>query len=540
MKEKEENINDNNSKDKNDFLNNDINYYELFDKIIKQIDKDILKDTNLVQIDNNEIINKIQNIFIKLFSDGKNLLEIKNKFGNNLSQYYLSTGKIILSLEIVKIYYKILINEIDGKKNFVVWLINNNSNEKNLFEIGVEIQSNPKDIIYFYKQVFEIIEKLNINYIVYQILEKRKENIFILSIKEDKYYLLLFLYEKTKKYFPSSNPLEIKNRLGLAPLHLSSYYLSREMTDMLLISGCNVNIEDKRKNIPLHFAVKGGDLSIVKKLIFYGGDKKKLNNEKLSPTDYAKKYGNSTMVNLFTNNPFNQLGSLKNKKFDKLFILLLLGCVIIKYTINKHFWKSYISDFICLVSFLYIIIRSKNYYLFNYLNNKKDSNNISFEDLFIQCNFDKIKIKKICSKCKILKKYGTKHCIVCDSCVEGFDHHCYWINKCINNEILPEFIIFLLITLLCLSINLALFFLEIKKILFNKNISRDFSYYLNISLLLLYLFIFSFGIAIIVSLLYQRLIDKIKSKKKMTLEENLLNTKNNEDDGIEKHNIINN
>ena len=269
MKEKEENINDNNSKDKNDFLNNDINYYELFDKIIKQIDKDILKDTNLVQIDNNEIINKIQNIFIKLFSDGKNLLEIKNKFGNNLSQYYLSTGKIILSLEIVKIYYKILINEINGIKNFVVWLINNNSNEKNLFEIGVEIQSNPKDIIYFYKQLFEIIEKLNINYIVYQILEKRKENIFILSIKEDKYYLLLFLYEKTKKYFPSSNPLEIKNRLGLAPLHLSSYYLSREMTDMLLISGCNVNIEDKRKNIPLDFAEKGGNLSIAKKLIFY-------------------------------------------------------------------------------------------------------------------------------------------------------------------------------------------------------------------------------------------------------------------------------
>ena len=37
--------------------------------------------------------------------------------------------------------------------------------EKNIFEIGVEIQSNMKDIIYFYKQLFEIVEKLKNNYI---------------------------------------------------------------------------------------------------------------------------------------------------------------------------------------------------------------------------------------------------------------------------------------------------------------------------------------------------------------------------------------
>ena len=253
-----------------------------------------------------------------IFSDSKNLLEIKNKFGNNLSQYYLSSSRIILSLEIIKIYYKIYINEIDGQKNFIDWLINSNKNEKNIFEIGIEIQSNPKEIIYFYKQLFEIIEKIPNNNIIYRILEKRKENIFILSIKEDKYYLLLFLYEKIKKYYPSSNPLDIKNKLGLAPLHFSSYYLSREITDMLLISGCDVNIEDNRKNIPLHFAVKGGDLSIVKKLIFYGGDRKKVNNEKLAASDFAKKYGNSAMINLFTSYPFNDIVNLKDKKYDKL------------------------------------------------------------------------------------------------------------------------------------------------------------------------------------------------------------------------------
>ena len=539
MKEKKENEENINLNTNIKAMKDDINNYELFDKIVKQIDEDILKDKNLIKVDDNEILTKIHNYFFQLFSDSKNLLEIKNKFGNNLSQYYLSSSRIILSLEIIKIYYKIYINEIDGQKNFIDWLINSNKNEKNIFEIGIEIQSNPKEIIYFYKQLFEIIEKIPNNNIIYRILEKRKENIFILSIKEDKYYLLLFLYEKIKKYYPSSNPLDIKNKLGLAPLHFSSYYLSREITDMLLISGCDVNIEDNRKNIPLHFAVKGGDLSIVKKLIFYGGDRKKVNNEKLAPSDFAKKYGNSAMINLFTSYPFNDIVNLKDKKYDKLFILLLLGCVLVKYIIYNNFWKSYITDFFCLISFIYLIIKSTDYYLFNYTNNK-DPNDITFEDLFIQCNFDKLKIKKICSKCKIIKKFGTKHCIVCDSCVEDFDHHCFWINKCINTKIIPEFIIFLLIILLGLIINLVSFYFELKRILLNKNISKNYTYYISISLLILYLFIFCFGIAIIGSLLYQRLVDKIKSKKKMTLEENLLNQKINEDEVVEKNNNINN
>ena len=539
MKEKEENIGEKNEKITIDIINNNINNFDLFDKIIKRIDEDILKGINFMKNNSLEVINKIHNTFQQLFSTKENLFEIKNKYGNTLSQYYLSSGKIFLSLEIVKIYYKIYKDQSEYEKDFMNWLINDNTDGKNIFEIGIEIQSSPKDIIYFYKQLFETIENFKNNYIIYRILEKRKENIFILSIKEDKYFLLLFLYEKIKKYYPSSNPLNIKNKLGLAPLHFSCYYLSREITDMLLISGCDVNIEDNRQNIPLHFAVKGGDLSIVKKLIFYEGNKEKLNNEKLTPSDYAKKYGNSAMINLFTKNPFNKIVPLKDKKFDKLFIVFLFGCVLVKYGIYNSFWKSFISDFLCLISFLYIIIKSKNYYLFNYEDNKKDSTDITYESLFEQCNYNKNKIKKICSKCKIIKKFGTIHCIVCDSCVENFDHHCYWINKCINSKIIPEFITFLIITLICLVINLYVFYFEFKRIITNKNISKDFSYYFSLIAITLYLFIFGFGIAIITSLLYERLVEKIKSKKKITLEENLLNKKNYEEEN-EKHNCINN
>ena len=531
MKENDENLGETDStKILVDF--NDINKVELFDKIIKQINENILKEKNIFKNDEKELIDNLNSIFFKLISDGKNLFDIKNKFGNNLSQYYLSSGQIFLSLEIIKIYYKIYIDDNNKEKNFVDWLINDNNNGKNIFEIGVEIQSNPRDIICFYKGILEIIEKLNNNYIIYQILEKRKENIFILCVKEDKLYLLLFLYEVFKKYYPSSNPLDIKNKSGLAPLHFSTYYLSREITDMLLIMNCDVNIEDNKQNIPLHFAVKGGDLSIIKKLIFYGGNKEKLNDENFTPSDYAKKFGNLSMIHLFTNNPLTKTSALNDKKYDKLFLLLLLGCIIIKYQIYNYFWKSYITDALCLLSFLYLVFKSKNYYI--YSTKEINPNNISYKDLFERCDYAKNKIKKICPKCKIIKKFGTKHCIVCDSCIEDFDHHCYWINKCINSKIIPEFICFLIITLTTLVINLILFFKEFQRIKNDEGMKKNYYYYICLFVFIIYIFIFSFGIAIISSLLYERIIEKIYAKKKITLEENLLNKKNN-DDEIEKN-----
>ena len=542
------------------------NYISIFNDVVKSIDKIIFQngkkdqenDDNIIthkyrkgsfvydsineeEIDYNQLASEAYNIIYQLYSENKNILLLKNQFGNNLSQYYISSGLILVSLEIIKIYNKIFMNNIDGEENFLKWLINDNNEGQNVLEIGICIQSNPVEQISFYKQVFEIIEKTNNKKIIYQIMKQRKENILLLCVKEEKLFLLLFLYEIIKKYYPSSNPLNIENKSGLTPLHFSCYYLSREITDVLLTLDCEVNPIDKHGNIPLHFAVKGGDLSITKKLLLYGGNRDKLNSKNLTPIDYANKYGNYAMKNLFTRNPLYKIEKMKNKKQNNIFLLFFFGCFILKYIIYENCWKYYVFDIFCFFFFLYFLFKKKDYY--RNPNIKLPSKDTNYETLFAQCNYDKNKIKRICPKCKLIKSLSMTHCMVCDTCVSDFDHHCFWINKCINANINIQFICFLVLLLIDLIINLIWFLIVIKDLIKEKPVNRDYLYYFESVFVLVYLFIFCFGICMICRMLWERIQGKLSSRKKLTLEENLLNKKHLEDeceDEKEKNNNSNN
>ena len=50
-----------------------------------------------------------------------------------------------------------------------------------------------------------------------------------------------------------------------------------------------------------------------------------------------------------------------------------------------------------------------------------------------------------CSTCKMFvnREKNTSHCLDCDICVEGHDHHCPWTGKCIGKNNLTSFYIFI-------------------------------------------------------------------------------------------------
>ena len=38
----------------------------------------------------------------------------------------------------------------------------------------------------------------------------------------------------------------------------------------------------------------------------------------------------------------------------------------------------------------------------------------------------------MCADCEIIRTPRSRHCAICNRCVERYDHHCPWINNCIG------------------------------------------------------------------------------------------------------------
>lgn len=63
-----------------------------------------------------------------------------------------------------------------------------------------------------------------------------------------------------------------------------------------------------------------------------------------------------------------------------------------------------------------------------------------------QLPFDTKKYNQICTVCKTHVTLQSKHCGSCDKCIDGFDHHCNWLNNCIGKRNYSQFI-YLIISL---------------------------------------------------------------------------------------------
>lgn len=63
----------------------------------------------------------------------------------------------------------------------------------------------------------------------------------------------------------------------------------------------------------------------------------------------------------------------------------------------------------------------------------------------------KVYLNDYCPYCKIQKTITIKHCHVCNICVDGFDHHCNWIDNCVGINNIARFFLFILCTLFNLA-----------------------------------------------------------------------------------------
>ena len=93
-----------------------------------------------------------------------------------------------------------------------------------------------------------------------------------------------------------------------------------------------------------------------------------------------------------------------------------------------HYTPLYLSILGIIIYLIFIFVYTKMF-----ISNPGFAKGINIEKEKSNCLF--------CSFCKIYvnKNSKTVHCSKCGLCVEGFDHHCGWIGKCIAKKNLYEF-----------------------------------------------------------------------------------------------------
>eukprot|EP00347_Sterkiella_histriomuscorum_P002633 403367392 len=65
----------------------------------------------------------------------------------------------------------------------------------------------------------------------------------------------------------------------------------------------------------------------------------------------------------------------------------------------------------------------------------------------------------LCPTCEVMCRKDSRHCFICNKCVNHFDHHCVWINNCIGENNHTVFYLFILSLDLYLIINIIMTFL---------------------------------------------------------------------------------
>jgi len=104
---------------------------------------------------------------------------------------------------------------------------------------------------------------------------------------------------------------------------------------------------------------------------------------------------------------------------------------------NKWICANLVCTFACLLSLVLVTLKNPGYL--------RKSKNWMGMMLAIENS-------QLCPDCETVRTSRSRHCAICDRCVERFDHHCPWINNCVGIGNHAYFYLFLFSTLATLAI----------------------------------------------------------------------------------------
>ena len=394
----------------------------------------------------------------------RNICEIIDDNNNTFAHLLVNEENIELLKTVCDIYYLLIIN----KDEFYDWFLKENNENLTILD-KASIKCNREMLEYFY----EIISRTDGSKLKFNI---KKNNIFHFSAKYNQYYSLLFWYDKLQPYFPHLKLIDLSNLFDITPLHYACYHGSINCVELLLDLGADVNAVDKDGKSVLTYAVYSGDMRIVKKLLIYGADKTIKDADGNNPYNYAYEMNKRQIVHLLkvnscldklkaisccnvNNIEIKQLKSERND-FDLMIYLLLYFIFIIIFSLRFFFASNYkdlsswlyirIGLYCFFLSAIFLVLSLIIFAYFKCIAKYPQHLVKNKRNLLIMYDNS----NNICVKCIRIKKPNTIHCVVCDLCIDNWDHHCFWLNACINKNNIKIFVLFIILMVCLLFTNL--------------------------------------------------------------------------------------
>ena len=248
-------------------------------------------------------------------------------------------------------------------------------------------------------------------------------------------------------YFNKKYNIDIAstNNDNLNAMHFAAISGMDNSIIYLLNMGLNPNLQDINGNTPLHYAVKYGQNRIIKKLLHNGADKNILNKNKVSPAMLARE--NPELSDIFSKKGicqklFFKPDINKKSKFSNinmlLFIILHFTVIFLTFImLMPYFDNTYFSILYLVISFLLFIL----FFILAFSDPGTLTNN-KYKDALDIIEQGEM-LEYYCPKCLIKMDFRTKHCVICEKCVDDFDHHCFWVGNCIGKKNFSLFFNFL-------------------------------------------------------------------------------------------------
>jgi hypothetical protein len=229
-------------------------------------------------------------------------------------------------------------------------------------------------------------------------------------------------------------------------LHLATISGMENSVIYLLSLGIDPNLKDKYGYTALHYAVKHNQIRIIKKLLQKGADKTiEEYKTKRTPVMMAKNKPEILGIfrqkgvceKLFFKPDISQKTLCSNKNMI-LFIILHILIIFNTFFILIPYFNNTIF------SIIYLIISGLVFCLYTILSfsNPGIMVNKSFKDILDIVEKGE-EVENFCPYCLVRTNFRSLHCLICQKCIDDFDHHCFWVGNCIGKNNYTLFFVFL-------------------------------------------------------------------------------------------------